>query len=226
MANLGPVKQAKQKSSEADQIIQQLSYKLRQDGKGSKKFLKLIAEKPDDIDMLALDSYLLEYKQSYEKALESLVKMIDLKGKFTTVNDMHRLVNIARQAKKENVILKMQRKLVALAPEAAREYGMALDILAGKNREKAFASGRKWALATGNPVLLADEPTGELDFRTGIQILELLKRQAETGKTVLVVTHNREISRIADRVIELSSGQVISDGEPRGGKADIADLQW
>ncbi len=82
------------------------------------------------------------------------------------------------------------------------------------------------ALATGNPVLLADEPTGELDFRTGIQILELLQQQADSGKTVLVVTHNREISRIAHRVIELSSGQVVSDGEPRGGRAAIADLQW
>jgi putative ABC transport system ATP-binding protein len=82
------------------------------------------------------------------------------------------------------------------------------------------------ALATGNPVLLADEPTGELDFRTGVQILELLKGQAGGGKTVLVVTHNREISRIADRVVELSSGQVINDGPPRGGKAEIRDLQW
>ncbi|NDJ75347.1 MAG: ABC transporter ATP-binding protein [Chloroflexi bacterium] len=82
------------------------------------------------------------------------------------------------------------------------------------------------ALATGNPVLLADEPTGELDFKTGIQILELLKRQAETGKTVLVVTHNREISRIADRVVELSSGKIVSDGPPRTGKAEIAELQW
>lgn len=82
------------------------------------------------------------------------------------------------------------------------------------------------ALATGNPVLLADEPTGELDFRTGIQILELLQKQAESGKTVLVVTHNREISRIAHRVIELSSGQIVSDGAPRGGRAEISDLQW
>jgi putative ABC transport system ATP-binding protein len=82
------------------------------------------------------------------------------------------------------------------------------------------------ALATGNPVLLADEPTGELDFRTGIQILELLQQQAELGKTVLVVTHNREISRVADRVIELSSGQIVGDGLPQGGKADIADLHW
>jgi len=82
------------------------------------------------------------------------------------------------------------------------------------------------ALATGNPILLADEPTGELDFKTGIQILDLLAHQAGDGKTVLVVTHNREISRIADRVVELSSGHIISDGPPRTGKAAIADLQW
>jgi putative ABC transport system ATP-binding protein len=82
------------------------------------------------------------------------------------------------------------------------------------------------ALATGNPIILADEPTGELDFRTGVQILQLLQKQADEGKTVLVVTHNREISRIADRVVELSSGRVVSDGAPVGGKADIADLQW
>jgi putative ABC transport system ATP-binding protein len=82
------------------------------------------------------------------------------------------------------------------------------------------------ALATGNPILLADEPTGELDFRTGVQILELLRGQAEQGKTVLVVTHNREISRIADRAIELSSGRKIADGEPSGGHAEIADLHW
>ncbi len=82
------------------------------------------------------------------------------------------------------------------------------------------------ALATGNPILLADEPTGELDFRTGIQILQLLEAQTLTGKTVLVVTHNREISRIADRVIELSSGRIVGDGPPRSGKAEIADLHW
>jgi putative ABC transport system ATP-binding protein len=82
------------------------------------------------------------------------------------------------------------------------------------------------ALATRNPIVLADEPTGELDFRTGVQILELLRQQAESGMTVLVVTHNREISRVADRVIELSSGWKVSDGPPAGGRASIADLHW
>jgi putative ABC transport system ATP-binding protein len=83
------------------------------------------------------------------------------------------------------------------------------------------------AVATGNPGLLADEPTGELDFRTGVQILDLLHEQThESNTSVLVVTHNREIARIAHRVIELSSGRVISDGPPAGGRAEIADLHW
>lgn len=82
------------------------------------------------------------------------------------------------------------------------------------------------ALATGNPILLADEPTGELDFRTGVAILELLRAQAEAGRTVLVVTHNREISRVADRVIELSSGRLVADGPPSGGRAAIDQVRW
>ena len=82
------------------------------------------------------------------------------------------------------------------------------------------------ALATDNPVLLADEPTGELDFATGSMILELLISQAESGKAVLVVTHNREISRIADRVIELSGGRIVSDGPSPDGKAEISELSW
>lgn len=82
------------------------------------------------------------------------------------------------------------------------------------------------ALATGNPILLADEPTGELDFVTGIQILELLHEQSHDGKTVLIVTHNREISRVADRVIELSSGHIVSDGVPKNHIGSIAELSW
>jgi putative ABC transport system ATP-binding protein len=82
------------------------------------------------------------------------------------------------------------------------------------------------ALATRNPVLLADEPTGELDFKTGVKILELLRAEAGPGRVVVIVTHNRQISRAADRVIELSSGRVVSDGPPAGGRVDVNDLYW
>ncbi len=81
------------------------------------------------------------------------------------------------------------------------------------------------ALVAGNPVVLADEPTGELDFQTGVQILELLREVTQTaGAAVLVVTHNRQIARVADRIVELSSGLVQSDrvNEP----ADMSELHW
>jgi putative ABC transport system ATP-binding protein len=82
------------------------------------------------------------------------------------------------------------------------------------------------ALATGNPVLLADEPTGELDFHTGVQILDLLREQARAGVTVVLVTHNREIGRMADRVVELSGGRIVSDAPPSGGTVAAAELRW
>ena len=83
------------------------------------------------------------------------------------------------------------------------------------------------ALATGNPILLADEPTGELDFRTGVQILELLHEQTHASdRSVLIVTHNREIARVAHRVVEVSSGKVVADGPPEGGPAEISELSW
>jgi putative ABC transport system ATP-binding protein len=82
------------------------------------------------------------------------------------------------------------------------------------------------ALATQNPVLLADEPTGELDFRTGVQILALLRAQAEGGRTVIVVTHNREIARIADRVVQLSDGRIVADGPPSDGRVLVEQLRW
>ena len=82
------------------------------------------------------------------------------------------------------------------------------------------------ALATSNPILLADEPTGELDFETGKQILKLLVSQTNMNRAVLVVSHNREIAQIADRVIQLSSGQIISDGPHIDGKKDVDALRW
>ncbi len=82
------------------------------------------------------------------------------------------------------------------------------------------------ALATGNPILLADEPTGELDVQTGVQILGLLRQQAAAGRTVVVVTHNREIARIADRIVELSNGRVVTDAAPEEGPVAVGALRW
>jgi putative ABC transport system ATP-binding protein len=113
-------------------------------------------------------------------------------------------------------------KLLASVGLADRGDSFPHQLSGGEQQRVAIAR----ALATGNPVMLADEPTGELDFQTGVQILELLQQQAAQGKAVLVVTHNREISRIADRVVELSSGRISRDGPPASGRAELSELHW
>jgi putative ABC transport system ATP-binding protein len=67
------------------------------------------------------------------------------------------------------------------------------------------------ALVKDAPVLLADEPTGSLDLETGREILGLLRRSSDEGRTVLLVTHNSAIAAIADRVITLHDGDIAGD---------------
>jgi len=66
------------------------------------------------------------------------------------------------------------------------------------------------ALANDPPVILADEPTGELDSVTARQILELLRERADAGAAVLIVTHSPEVAAATDRVIELRDGRLTS----------------
>jgi putative ABC transport system ATP-binding protein len=71
------------------------------------------------------------------------------------------------------------------------------------------------AMANDPPLIVADEPTGNLDSHTADSVLALLNRLARAGKTVLMVTHERDLSRIADRIVSLADGRVT--GEQRIG---------
>lgn len=62
------------------------------------------------------------------------------------------------------------------------------------------------ALVTEPAVVLADEPTGNLDSKTGMEILELLKSTAEAGQTIVMVTHDEKAARVADRIVGLKDG--------------------
>ncbi len=73
------------------------------------------------------------------------------------------------------------------------------------------------ALVNEPDILLADEPTGNLDQESGRVVLELMKKLQKKGHTILVITHNREIGKLGDRLIELVDGKVV-DGSSGSGK--------
>ncbi len=68
------------------------------------------------------------------------------------------------------------------------------------------------ALFNGPAILLADEPTGNLDEHTGREILDLLAREHEKGLTIVMVTHDRAIAERADRLVYLHDGRVREEG--------------
>jgi macrolide transport system ATP-binding/permease protein len=67
------------------------------------------------------------------------------------------------------------------------------------------------ALMNEAPVILADEPTGALDTRSGVDVLGLLKELNTEGRTVIVITHNPEIAAHCDRTVHIADGKIISD---------------
>ena len=82
------------------------------------------------------------------------------------------------------------------------------------------------AIAKNPAVLLCDEPTGALDSATGIVVLESLERiNQELGTTTVIITHNADIARIADRVIHLSNG-LIAEEYRNEHKKPARELHW
>ena len=82
------------------------------------------------------------------------------------------------------------------------------------------------ALAKGPSILLGDEPTGDLDYETGKMILGLMRRiNRSENATILLVTHNVAISRMADRVIRMRSGEIVEDRAVEN-PIHPEDLEW
>ena len=70
------------------------------------------------------------------------------------------------------------------------------------------------ALVNSPPLILADEPTGALDTRTGREVMDVLVKLNENGQTVFMVTHNPENAALAHRVIALQDGRVLTPSTP------------
>lgn len=120
---------------------------------------------------------------------------------------------------RENVLLPLELNGVEAAASRADELLRAVGLderghhypsqLSGGEQQR-VALAR--AFAARPPILLADEPTGNLDSATGAKILEILGRlRGEQGTTLVLVTHDRAVGAMADRLIHLADGRIVRD---------------
>jgi len=131
---------------------------------------------------------------------------------------------------RENVAIVTEIARDPLTPEAALELvGLAdrmdhfpAQMSGGEQQRVAIAR----AVAKQPSVLMCDEPTGALDSKTGIRVLEVIEHiNKELGTTTAVITHNEVIGEMADRVIRLSDGRV-SETHVNASRKSPSDLHW
>jgi putative ABC transport system ATP-binding protein len=103
-------------------------------------------------------------------------------------------------------------EIVDLADQANKLPSM---VSGGQQQRAAIAR----ALANDPPLLVADEPTGNLDSRTAQDVFDLFSRLVEGGKSMLMVTHDKELARRVPRVVEITNGKITRDEYVGGGTA-------
>ena len=103
-----------------------------------------------------------------------------------------------------------------MAMEALERVGLAerfrhkpTEMSGGQQQRVAIAR----AIATRPPIIMADEPTGALDSRTGLEVLDFLRQLNREGSTIILITHDNGIASTARRIVRLADGKIIEDRE-------------
>ena len=106
-------------------------------------------------------------------------------------------------------IAKRSEDLLKLVGLEHRANHFPAQLSGGEQQRVAFAR----ALANDPPLLLADEPTGNLDVETGLEIVRILEKMKTKGKTVIVATHDERILELANRTLRLHDGRIMGTNE-------------
>lgn len=102
-----------------------------------------------------------------------------------------------------------QRALVAVGL-SHRGHHLSSELSGGEQQRVAIAR----ALINDPALILADEPTGNLDARSGAEILEIFRRLVQEGRTLVMVTHDRTVAGRADRILVFEDGRIVAEEAP------------
>lgn len=108
-------------------------------------------------------------------------------------------------------------KIMDVLGLSEKKFSMPNQMSGGQQQRAAIAR----ALAAKPSIILADEPTGNLDSKTSMDVIALLKLTGkEFAQTIVMITHNEEIATMADQMIRIEDGRIFSAGVPDGGEKD------
>lgn len=108
-------------------------------------------------------------------------------------------------------------KIMDVLGLSEKKFSMPNQLSGGQQQRVAIAR----ALAAKPSIILADEPTGNLDRKTSMDVIALLKLTGkEFAQTIVMITHNEEIATMADQMIRIEDGRIFSAGVPDGGEKD------
>lgn len=109
---------------------------------------------------------------------------------------------------------KYLKELLSVLNLQERRHHLPSQLSGGQQQRVAIAR----AIAAAPPLILADEPTGNLDSASSKEILQILKQMHASGRTVILITHDNEIAAQARRIIHIRDGKIDSDTLNEGGK--------
>ncbi|MEP7013623.1 MAG: ABC transporter ATP-binding protein [Acidobacteriota bacterium] len=135
---------------------------------------------------------------------------------FQLIPNLTILENLLLPMEFVNVVPKAERRsraraLLAQTGIEAQAAKLPAELSGGEQQRAAIAR----ALANDPPLLVADEPTGNLDSQNAEKVLAIFRAQVESGKTVVVVTHERNVGAEFGRVVTLRDGRVVADERSR-----------
>jgi putative ABC transport system ATP-binding protein len=182
------------------------------------------------LDVLDSGSYILEGKEVSKLTLDELAEIRNKKIGYV-FQQFHLL---PKTTAKENVeiplIYSYKKNISGLAQNALIQVGLQdrvnhipSELSGGQQQRVAIAR----ALVNDPEIILADEPTGNLDSKSGLEIMSIFQRLNKSGKTIILITHDQKIAEHANRVIKIVDGKIAEQfniDSPRNAEDELSEI--